>query len=102
MTGVPLASARSMSGLSWFGVEEMDTSPLLAVSQAQPEPNRPSAALANSSLNLSNEPNFLSIAAARVPFGVPPPFGDRMFQKKVWFQWPPPLLRTATGCLLTF
>jgi hypothetical protein len=52
-------------------------------------------ALLNFSLNASNDPKVEDIASASSPFGVPPALGARLSQKKVWFQWPPPLLRTA-------
>ena len=37
------------------------------------------------------------MASATAPVGSPPPLGARMVQNKEWFQWPPPLLRTAMG-----
>ena len=30
-----------------------------------------------------------------VPEGAPPALGPRIFQKREWLAWPPPLLRTA-------
>ena len=51
------------------------------MSQAQPDPNRVAAALENSSLNASNEPNPLSIALLTSPVGSPPPFGPITSQK---------------------
>ena len=35
------------------------------------------------------------MSSASLPVGAPPAFGPRIFQKKEWFQWPPPLLRTG-------
>jgi len=61
-------------------------------------------------LNASNEPKAASMAAANAPVGAPPAFGAKLSQKKVWFQCPPPLLRTAglmlpaaaTSCSMVF
>ena len=55
-----------------------------AQSQAQPDPNLVAAALENSSLNFSNDPNELLIAKAKSPEGSPPPSGDIDFQNKLW------------------
>src|SRR5690606_28151968 len=107
MTGLPSKPARAlpMSGLSWLAVEPT-ASFLSAVttSQAQPEPKRVAAALANSSLNLSKEPKVELIASASLPVGAPPLPAPRIFQKKEWLLWPPALLRTpprmASGTLL--
>src|SRR5699024_5217011 len=84
-----------MIGESWFGVLIISISPLLRTNQAQPEPKRPVAAFLNSSLNASKLPNLASIFSATSPFGFPPPFGESTCQKKLWFECPPPLLRTA-------
>src|SRR5690606_9221555 len=65
----------------------MATEPsLFFTSQVQPEPKLVTALLVNCSLNLSKEPNALSIASATLPLAAPPPLGLRQFQKKVWFQ----------------
>jgi len=39
------------------------------------------------------------MANAKSPAGAPPAFSSRLSQKNVWFQWPPPLLRTAAEIL---
>src|SRR3989441_4179040 len=85
----------SINGLSWFGVLTIDSLPPSSISHAQPLPNRPTAAFANSSLNLSKLPNAELIALPRAPVGAPPAPGPIHFQNWLWFQWPPPLLRTA-------
>ena len=46
-------------------------------------------------MNLSKPPNAALIASATLPVGAPPAFGAIHFQNMLWFQWPPPLLRTA-------
>ena len=74
-----------MIGESWFGVEEISNSPFATDNQAQPEPKRVFAALANCSLNASNEPNLASIAAANSPSGAPLPFGVSKVQNNEWF-----------------
>src|SRR6476660_1804106 len=63
--------------------------------QAQPDPNRPTAAAENFSLNASNDPNTALIAEARLPTGAPPLPGPMICQNIEWLMWPPPLLRTA-------
>ena len=70
-----------MIGESWLAVEETSNSPLATDNQAQPEPKRVVAALANSSLKASKLPNLASIAVANSPVGFPPPFGERICQK---------------------
>ena len=35
--------------------------------------------------------------SASLPLGLPPAWGARISQKKLWFQCPPPLFRTAGG-----
>ena len=70
--------------MSWLGVLSMVRPPLAsAISQAQPLPNRPAHALANCSLNLSNPPKALSIAAASAPPGAFAPPGAISSQKAV-------------------
>src|SRR5690606_41429994 len=69
-----LHDALPICGLSWLPV--LSTTSFLSgvtLSQAQPLPNRVSAALVNASLNLSSPPSWLSMALARSPCGVPPP-----------------------------
>ena len=69
-----------MYGESWFGVEVIFNSPLSTTNQAHPEPKRPAAAFANSSLNASKLPNFASIAEANSPVGVFEPPGVKISQ----------------------
>ena len=94
---MPLTSAASIKGLSWFGVDEISSLPSLTISHAQPLPKRTTPAAENFSLKASNVPKAALIASANVPVGVPPAFGANASQKKLWFQWPPPLLRIAGG-----
>ena len=62
--GVPLTGEISISGLSWFGVLPIARFlSALRYSHAQPLPNRVLAAVLNASLNLSNDPKLLLIAA---------------------------------------
>src|ERR1700686_1835903 len=82
-------------GVSWFGVESIASLPSFTTSQAQPDPKRRTPAAANFVLNSSKDPNVDLMAAARSPFGSPPPPFFICVQKSEWFQWPPPLLRTA-------
>jgi hypothetical protein len=93
-TGVPPSS---ISGLSWLG--ELVTASLPSLpftSHAHPLPNRLAAASPNPFLNSSTLLNAASMAFSRSPAGSPPfPFGAITAQKKVWFQCPPPLFRTA-------
>lgn len=49
----------------------MANSPLSTTNHAQPDPKRPVAALANSSLKSSKLPNLLAIASPKSPVGVP-------------------------------
>src|SRR5512142_2261861 len=65
------------------------------MSQAQPEPNRLAPAAESFSLQASNVPNAALIAEARLPTGAPPLPGPMICQNMLWFQCPPPLLRTA-------
>ena len=66
-----------------LGVEEINNFPLLSrESQAHPEPNLVAAALENSVLKFSNDPNAAFIASASSPEGSPPPFGDITSQNK--------------------
>ena len=70
----------------------------LTTSQAQPEPKRVVAAALKAALrpfSPSRPPKAFWMASPRAPTGSPPPFGEMMFQKKVWLAWPPALLRTA-------
>src|SRR5918996_3458808 len=99
-----MAFLPSISGLSWFGVLVIDSLPPSFSSHTHPLPKRPAPALPHSSLNLSKPPNDELIASAALPVGAPPAFGAIHFQNIEWFQWPPPLLRTAvrtaSGALL--
>src|SRR5690606_40843061 len=69
--------------------------PISTTSQAQPEPNRVPAALANCSLNASKPPKVESMAPAKSPLGEPPPSGLSTSQKRLWLRKPPPLFCTA-------
>src|ERR687895_563197 len=73
----------------------MESVPPSLSSHTQPLPNRPAPALPHSSLNLSKLPNDFVIASPAAPVGAPPAFGAIHFQNWLWFQCPPPLLRTA-------
>src|SRR3954468_16263759 len=84
-----------MRGLSWLGVLVMDSLPPSLTSHTHPDPNRPAAAAANCSLNFAKSPNPVLIPSASLPLGSPPDFGAISSQNIEWFQWPPPLLRTA-------
>src|SRR6185437_15966292 len=84
-----------MSGLSWFGVLVIDNLPPSFTSHAQPDPKRDPAAAANCSLSLAKLPNAEVIALPTAPLGSPPLPGPMICQNIEWFQWPPPLLRTA-------
>src|SRR5688572_9141987 len=64
-------------------------------SHAHPLPKRSTPAFASCSLKVSKLPNADLIASAALPVGAPPAFGAIHVQKRLWFQWPPPLLRTA-------
>ncbi len=52
-------------------------------------------------LKPSNEPHFLSIAAASAPAGLPPPPGFMLLQKNVWFQTCAELLKMPPEDFLT-
>src|SRR5690349_16673893 len=84
-----------MSGLSWFGVLEIVRPLPSRTRHAHPDPNRLVAAALNCSSSLANPPHPPSTAAARAPDGSPPALGAMIVQKNEWFQWPPPLFRTA-------
>jgi hypothetical protein len=72
------------TGLSWFGVDVIASPEPSWTSQAQPEPNCPTPAASNFSLNSSKEPNAEEIASARAPLGSPPPSGDIDGQNSEW------------------
>src|SRR5690606_41230742 len=80
---------------SWLGVLDTSNLPSLTISHAHPLPKRVAPAVLNLVLNSSKLPNAASMAAASFPEGLPPALGARISQKKLWFQCPPPLLRTA-------
>src|SRR6202022_445804 len=84
-----------INGLSWFGVDSIASLPSLRITQAQPEPNRPTPACANFVLNSANEQNADLNGSASGPVGSPPPPFFMIFQNMEWFKWPPPLFRTA-------
>src|SRR5436190_567700 len=85
-TIMPFTSATSINGLSWLGVDEISSLPSFTSNHAQPLPKRVIPAVENFSLNASNDPNAAVIASPRSPEGVPPAFGARLSQKKLWFQ----------------
>src|SRR4051812_32223990 len=92
MTG----KAPSMIGESWLAVEMTSSLSPRFTSQAQPEPKRVVAAVANFSLKGSKPPNVELIALERLPVGEPARFwGLRISQKREWLWWPPALLRTG-------
>src|SRR6185312_15433693 len=78
-----------------LAVEPISSLPLLTMSHAQPLPKRVVPAASNFALKSSKLPNVALMSSASLPVGAPPAFGPRMRQKNEWFQWPPPLLRTA-------
>jgi hypothetical protein len=90
-----MAFLPSISGLSWFGVLVISSLPPLSTSQAQPLPKRPMPAALNCSLNASKLPNAALMASAPRPSARRRRWGAISFQNSEWFQWPPPLLRTA-------
>ena len=80
-------SATSISGLSWLGVEVMNSlSSPPEQSQAQPEPKRVVAAAANCFLNSSKEPKSRSMALAIFVCeeGLPPPLGVSWWRRVTW------------------
>lgn len=62
-------------GLSWLAVEVMASLPSSLISQAQPLPKRPAAAVLNLFLNSSMEPKDSSMAALSSPDGPLLPVG---------------------------
>src|ERR1700761_6745428 len=99
---VSSAFASVVSGVAALLVDTRSSEPsAFFTSHAQPEPNVPIAVLANSSLNLSNEPHLALIASANAPVGAPPPCGDRLFQKNVWFHTCASLLKIPPDAFLT-
>src|ERR1700687_2943544 len=84
-----------MIGLSWFGEDSTASLPSFTSSQDQPEPKRPIPAALIFDLKSAKVPNADLMASARSPLGSPPPPFFMIFQNIEWFQWPPPLLRTA-------
>src|SRR6187200_1976499 len=85
----------SISGLSWFGVLVIESLLPSFSSHTHPLPKRPAPALPHCSLNASKPPKEPLIASAILPVGAPPAPGAIHVQNFEWFQWPPPLLRTA-------
>ena len=90
-----MAFLPSISGLSWFGVLITSSLPPLSITHAQPLPKRVAPAWLTAVLNFSKSPNELLMASATAPVGAPPAPGAISVQNSEWFQWPPPLLRTA-------
>jgi len=103
--GVPTTPAASpsdaISGLSWLAVDvtlSLPSAPGSRTSHAHPLPKRPAAAALNFSFMASTDPNDASMAAFRPADGPLVSVGPHMaFQKKPWFQAPPPLLRTTVA-----
>src|SRR5262245_12093885 len=90
-----MAFLPSISGLSWLGVLVMESFDPSSSRHTKPLPHRPAPALAHCSLNASKPPNDPVMASPILPVGAPPAFGPIHFQNMLWFQCPPPLLRTA-------
>src|SRR6185312_8074363 len=76
------------------GVEVTSSLPSLTISHAQPLPKRASPAAFSFSFRPSILPKVLLISSSNLPEGAPP-LELRISQKKLWFQCPPALLRTA-------
>ena len=70
--------------MSWFAEEQTSRFSPVLHSQAQPDPNLVAAAVEKALLNSLKLPKLESIAIAISPFGFPPPFGERIFQKREW------------------
>ena len=66
-------------------------------SQIHPPPNWHAAKAATSSPKMPTEPKDASILRFRPAGGSPPPFGLRLFQKKVWFQACDALLKISVS-----
>src|SRR3989344_560414 len=60
-----------------------------------PEPKTLKAVAEKPFFRSSKEPKCFSINFSKSPEGSPPLFGDIVSQKKLWFQYPPPLFLTA-------
>src|SRR6266498_1725019 len=82
-------------GESWFAVETTARPVPSWISQVQPEPKRLTPASFTAALSSSRPPKVDSIAEPSDPLGSPPPLGLMISQKKLWFAWPPALLRTT-------
>src|SRR4028119_1082394 len=90
-----------MSGLSWLAVLITSTLSPRFTSHAQPEPKRVLAASSKLALHASNARDAPSIAAARLPVGLPPLPGARISQNSAGLGAPPPLVGPAgadCGC----
>src|ERR1051326_3290448 len=84
-----------MCGVSWLAVENtVSFLSLPTASQAQPEPNCARPAVLTTDFIWSAPLNTERIAVSTSALGAPAPPGVIRSQKKVWFQWPPRLLRT--------
>ncbi len=76
MPSIGTALLPSISGLSWFGDEEVTREPsFFAESHAQPEPNLPAAFEETSATRASKLPKSYLILSASFPLGSPPAFG---------------------------
>ena len=85
----------SMSGLSWFGVLVIASLPPSLTSHAQPEPKRPAPAAWNCSLNFVEVAERALDRVGELAGRLAAALGPISSQNIEWFQWPPPLLRTA-------
>src|SRR5262245_57536807 len=79
-----LPAAKGVSALLVVSIARPPSAVL--TSQAQPEPNWPTAASLNLVWKSLKVPKALSIAAAIAPVGWPPARGAIECQKNVWFQ----------------
>jgi hypothetical protein len=84
-----------ISGESWFGVETTARPVPSQISQVHPEPNRLTPPSFTAARSWSASPKVSATASPNAPDGSPPPPGFMISQKREWFAWPPPLLRTA-------
>src|ERR1035438_9731940 len=86
-------------GESWLGVVMTLSLPPTKMIHPQPEPNCLAVVSLKVFLKASKSPKSAEIWSAMAPEGAPPtpaePAGPMRFQKAVWLEWPPPLLRTA-------
>jgi hypothetical protein len=96
----PEALSDAINGLSWLAVDVILSAPVLSsrTSHAHPLPKRAAAAALNCAFIASADPKASSIAAFSSAEGPLLSVGPHMaFQKKLWFQVPPALLRTTVA-----